>query len=305
MKKHFSFFLILFSSLILVSVAGAHEVRDSTPRIAIISAYQPEQVILLPQVENRKQTKINGITFTAGTLRNKEVLLFLSGISTVNASMSTQIALDHWNVSSIIFSGIAGGVDPSLEIGDVVIPDQWGQYLEMTFARELGNNQWGLEELFEYPYGNFGMMFPRSVDVIAKGRDDIETRFWFPADKELLRIAENAVNGLVLEQCTQDNVCMHDIPRIVIGGNGVSGSAFVDNANFRSYTFETFDAKVLDMESAQVAHVAYANQTPFLAVRSLADLAGGGSNSNEIGIFFALAANNAATVVLEIFEQLP
>ena len=47
------------------------------------------------------------------------------------------------------------------------------------------------------------------------------------------------------------------------------------NAAFRSYTFETFGARVPDMESAAVAHVAWANRVPFIAMRSLSDLAGG------------------------------
>jgi adenosylhomocysteine nucleosidase len=51
------------------------------------------------------------------------------------------------------------------------------------------------------------------------------------------------------------------------------------------------------MESAAVAHVAYANRVPFIAFRSLSDLAGGGKGENELGIFFQLAADNAAAIV--------
>ena len=61
--------------------------------------------------------------------------------------------------------------------------------------------------------------------------------------------------------------------------------------------FQTFDARVLDMESAAVAHVAYANQVPFIAFRSLSDLAGGGDSENELPVFFGIAATNAAAVV--------
>ena len=46
-----------------------------------------------------------------------------------------------------------------------------------------------------------------------------------------------------------------------------------------------------------MAHVAYTNGVPFLAFRSLSDLAGGGSGQNEVVTFFQLAANNSAKVV--------
>jgi adenosylhomocysteine nucleosidase len=85
---------------------------------------------------------------------------------------------------------------------------------------------------------------------------------------------------------------------VVPGGNGVSGSAFVDNAALREYTFKTFQANVLDMETAAIAHVAYANGVPYIAFRSLSDLAGGGDGENEMGTFLKIAADNSARVLL-------
>ena len=54
----------------------------------------------------------------------------------VTATMTRQLALDHFNIEAIVFSGIAGGVDPSLSIGDIVVPAQWGGYLNAILARE-------------------------------------------------------------------------------------------------------------------------------------------------------------------------
>ena len=121
------------------------------------------------------------------------------------------------------------------------------------------------------------MMFPRSVTVRHAGAAAPETRFWFPVDHALLAAARRAAPGVVLDRCTAQDTCLQQDPRVVVGGPGVSGGAFVDNAAFREYAFATFGARVLDMESAAVAHVAFANRVPFLAIRSLSDLAGGGT----------------------------
>lgn len=48
----------------------------------------------------------------------------------------TQRVLDHFNASHIVYSGISGGVNPSLHIGDVVVAEQWGQHLDVLMARE-------------------------------------------------------------------------------------------------------------------------------------------------------------------------
>ena len=107
--------------------------------------------------------------------------------------------------------------------------------------------------------------------------------------------ARSAVDDVVLDRCLAEGPCLQQTPRIVVGGPGVSGSVFVDNAAFREYTFKTFGARVLDMESAAVAHVSYANGVPFIAVRSLG-LAAVVTDRNQIESSWAAASNSAAVV---------
>ena len=282
----------------------AHDAQDNVRRIAVVSAFAPEMSVLRGELNSATVHSINGVKFVAGNLEGRNVVLFLSGVSVVNAAMTVQLALDHFTIDRIVFSGIAGGVDPALHIGDVVIADRWGQYLEAVFAREVEGG-WAKPPFFDYPFANFGMMFPRSVTVQRAGADAPETRFWFPVDEALLAHARTAVADVVLDRCLADGTCLQQTPKIVIGGSGVSGGAFIDNAAFRDYTFKTFGARVLDMESAAVAHVAYANNVPFLAVRSLSDLAGGGEGENQIEVFFGLAAGNSAAVVKALLRGMP
>ncbi|MDE0372064.1 MAG: 5'-methylthioadenosine/S-adenosylhomocysteine nucleosidase [Rhodospirillales bacterium] len=282
----------------------AHGARDDVPRIAVVSAFAPELTILKHDLVGAAVHMVNGVEFTTGRLEGRDVVLFLSGISMVNAAMTAQLALDHFAIERIVFSGIAGGVAPELGIGDVVVADRWGQYLETVFARETEHG-WKKPPFFEYPFGNFGMMFPRSVTVQRAGAPAPETRFWFPADPAMLAAARAAAGSVTLEHCTSEANCLQNPPEIVIGGAGVSGGAFIDNAAFRDYTFNTFRALVLDMESAAVAHVAWANEVPFIAVRSLSDLAGGNAEGNQLDIFFRLAADNATRVVRALLRALP
>ena len=51
---------------------------------------------------------IDGHRFTKGRLRGKDVVL--TNISIVNATMVTQLTLDKFRSTNIIFSGVAGGI---------------------------------------------------------------------------------------------------------------------------------------------------------------------------------------------------
>ncbi len=287
----------------VVAVANAAETLDATPRTAVMSAFQPEWAALQATLRDRKDYVVDGTTFATGTIEGKPVVLFLSGISMVNASMRTQQALDRFAVSRIVFSGIAGGIDPELSIGDVVVPAEWSEYLESVFARDAAGG-YVLPSYAEKGLANYGMIFPQPVEIARDG-GRVEKRTWFPVDPQLLAVARGVADTAVLRDCTLEKKCLTRKPRIVVGGHGVSGQAFVDNKAFREYVRATFDAEVLDMESAAVAHVAFINGTPFIAFRSLSDLAGGGEGANEMGTFIQLAADNSAAVVRAFLKVLP
>ncbi|MET0543177.1 MAG: 5'-methylthioadenosine/S-adenosylhomocysteine nucleosidase [Variovorax sp.] len=269
---------------------------DATPRIAVISAFEPELALLRSRVVGPTAFSVNGVDFTTGTLEGKPVVLFLSGISMTNAAMNTQLVLDRFAVDRIVVSGIAGGVNPALHIGDVTVASQWGSYLESLMARETAPGQFTPKPSRDpVRFPNFGMIHPGSVGV--RSAHGSERKFWFEVDPQMLAVAR-AMPPVVLADCDAAAQCLETRPRVVVGGNGVSGAAFVDNAAFREYTFATFQANVLDMETAAIGQVAYSNGVPWIAFRSLSDLAGGGKGENEIGTFFKIAADNSAKVLL-------
>jgi adenosylhomocysteine nucleosidase len=286
-------FAVLAVLLALLQPAWADRL-DATPRIAVMSAYEPEWKALKASLDEPVSYDVNGVEFVTGTLSGRKVVLFLSGISMVNATMNVQLALDRFDITGIVVSGIAGGVDPSLRIGDVTVVERWGQYLEAVFARET-DGKFQPPPWEKTPYPNFGMIFPTDVWVTRTGKRP-EQRFWFEVDPAMLAAAAK-IGAIDLKRCTATKACLDHTPHLVVGGNGVSGQVFVDNAKFREYVLETFKAHVLDMESAAVAMVAYANGVPFIAFRSLSDLAGGGEGANELHTFFQLASDNSAAVV--------
>ncbi len=280
---------------------------DAAPRVAVMTAMPTEMAALRAAASEAVEHKVGGVVFITARLEGRPVVLFMSGVSMTNAAMTTQLALERFNITAIVFSGVAGGLDPALAVGDVAVPAQWGSYMETRFLKAgpdgafipPANGSWGADLAFA-PYG---MIWPHGQVVATPAGP--EARFWFPADGGLLEVARRTAADVTLKRCTAAGQCLARQPRIVVGGNGLSASVFMDNAAFRDYLFGTFHAQAVDMETAAVAQVAYVWGVKFIAFRSLSDLAGADEGANPFSQFVMLAAENAAVTLRQFLKEMP
>ncbi|CAN5642036.1 5'-methylthioadenosine/S-adenosylhomocysteine nucleosidase [soil metagenome] len=274
---------------------------DDIPRIAVLGAMASELAALRKDLAQAAEHTVAGAAFTTGVLAGRAVVLVRCGVSMVNAAMVAQRTLDLFNVSHLMVSGCAGGVDPELKVGDVFVASQWGHYLDVVMGREGPS---GFEPASGIPsgYGNFGMIFPKAA-VVTGPDGETERRFWFPVAPAMLAAARKLAVTVVLSKGA-GAAQLDKTPRVVAGGNAVSGSAFVNNTELRDYVFATFEAGVLDCESAAVAQVAWCNGKPFVAVRGLSSLAGAGDGDKLYTAFNQLASDNAALVTMGILRGL-
>ncbi len=89
--------------------------------IGIIGAMDIEVNSFKELMTDKKTEIISGIEFVRGTLWNKSVVVAVSGVGKVNAAICTQTMCLKYSPEFIINSGVAGGLEKSLNICDVVI----------------------------------------------------------------------------------------------------------------------------------------------------------------------------------------
>ncbi len=90
-------------------------------KIAIIGAMEEEVALLRNRIHIQKQEVIANCEFTIGSFHDTEIILLKSGIGKVNAAMSTAILLERYAPDVVINTGSAGGYNPQLRVGDLVI----------------------------------------------------------------------------------------------------------------------------------------------------------------------------------------
>lgn len=79
---------------------------------------------LVQSMEIIERKHIAGNEFVIGKIAEKKVVVVYSGIGKVQAALCATILLEHFSVSSIIFSGVAGGVYSKATVGSVVLGDR-------------------------------------------------------------------------------------------------------------------------------------------------------------------------------------
>ena len=270
---------------------------------ALCAAYPPEIEALHREfgVDEKKgftRTTINGLTFWRGRYAGREIVVFRTGVSLVNAAYQLQLALDKFPITHVFFAGVAGGTDPALRIGDVVIPERWAYHDEAAYLNEDGKGGHVRPDYFKGTYENFGMIFPDDVSVAREGEEQFRKIAAFPADPALLAAARKAAPKVPPQRKAGRDVA------ISVGGTGVAGSVFLDNAPYREWIFRVWKARCLDMESTALAQVAYANRKPILIVRGLSDLAGAQHGPNPIDDNEARVSEIAARVLRAVIDEL-
>ena len=149
---------------------------EPTVNVAILGAFDEEIRLLEAKLPNPKTHTIEKLRFVTGFLNGQNVVIASTGIGKVNAAMTTTLAIEHFRPNHVIFSGVAGGLNPDLHLGDIVIAQRTSQH-------DLG-------KLASAEIENFGVRNP-----ITGKRNPV----FFPADPRLLQIAETAQESLETE----------------------------------------------------------------------------------------------------------
>ena len=89
--------------------------------IGIIGAMEQEVSALKEMMTVVRTDRKARMDFTVGQLLGKEVVVVRSGVGKVNAAVCTQILADDYKVSAVINTGVAGSLNPKIDIGDIVV----------------------------------------------------------------------------------------------------------------------------------------------------------------------------------------
>lgn len=201
-------------------------------RLGIISALAEEQEGLIEAMQDRVTVTHGMRDYTAGKLWNVDTVAVLSRIGKVAAAMTAAILVEKFEVTHIVFTGVAGSADSGVRVGDVVIAEALVQH-DMDAAP----------------------LFPR-FEVPLTGLSHL------PSDRVLSdRLAGAARKFLEATSGPQ-------LHRGLIG----SGDQFIDDATRLAALRGALPGLLaVEMEGAAVAQVCFELGIPFAVIRTISD----------------------------------
>ncbi len=261
--------------LLFLTQTAFAQLYKPEPITALLGAFDEEIKLVQQSLKDSKTQTLNGIQFVTGRIGNRNVVVAETGIGKTNAAMTTAFVLAHFRPERVLFTGIAGGVNPDLQPGDIVIARQTGyhDYHSVTFDQKPTN---------------------QTRNSVNKQPNPA----YFLADSLLLLRALAAV-----KQTRFENIPVTARPPSVSTGTVVTGDEFVNSQTRVDQLRAEHHADATEMEGAAVAQVCYQQRVPCLVIRSLSDKANSNARQDML-TFYKIAARNSAKLVVAIVESL-
>ncbi|MBS0342127.1 MAG: 5'-methylthioadenosine/adenosylhomocysteine nucleosidase [Proteobacteria bacterium] len=245
----------------------------------ILSAMAQEQTGVVAHLQDVRTERYAGREFQLGRWQDREVVLALSRIGKVAAATTAAALIERFGVSRIVFTGVAGGLHPSVRVGDTVIGTEFVQH-----------------DMDASP------IFPR-YEVPLYGRSR------FPADGVLAaclaQAAEQVLEGGALDEATRRRFGLLE-PLRIHRGLIASGDRFVSRAEEAAQLRAAIpDAMAVEMEAAAVAQVCHDHGVPFAAVRNISDCADDQAQVDFSAYIEEVAGRQASALIAALLPLLP
>ena len=242
--------------------------------IGIIAAIPQELQHLREVLRHERISETGGFRFDHGRLDEIELVVAEAGIGKVNTAMVATLLATRFAADPLVFSGVAGGLDPDLAIGDLVIATRAIQH----DAGVIEN-----ERLQTYQAGHVPFFNPTD-------------RLGYDAAPGLIGAARRALQGLQLPPLSSAAGGAGRPPRIAFG-TVLAGDQYIHCEATRERLHRQFDALAVAMEGGALAQVAERAGVRWLEIRALSDLAGQDSRFDFAAFVDEVAANSFAALV--------
>ncbi|MCM0606667.1 MAG: 5'-methylthioadenosine/adenosylhomocysteine nucleosidase [Xanthomonadaceae bacterium] len=247
--------------------------------LAIMSAMSEEINDLVSELTNKKTVTFGMRDYHTGKLWGSEVVLVFSRWGKVAAAVTTTHLISHFKATEIIFTGVAGGVSPEMNIGDIVVGT--GFYQHDMDARPIFKRH-------EIPL----------IGLTAFSSDGNVRDRLHEASKDFL---DNEFKNVISES-HRDEFSLSS-PKSLLGEIASGDQFFASSEKLQDLRERLPKVLCVEMEGAAVAQVCHEYQVPFAVVRTISDSANEHASINYQKFLSKVASQYSKGILSEFLSR--
>lgn len=245
--------------------------------IGIMGAMPEEVAHLVANLTEHKQETAGKRTYHFGNLYGIPVVVVFSRWGKVAAAATATHLLLKYKVNEIIFTGVAGAVNPELRVGDVVI----------------GNL------LYQHDMDARPLMDKYEIPLLKRKYFETSTKL-----REMAFLATQTFLSDISTDINPEDISRFHIhhPKSIYGAIA-SGDRFIAKDTDISEMMNLLpDLACVEMEGAAVAQVCYEYSIPFVVIRTISDVVGVHTESDVMAFVNAVASNYSNGIIRNLFH---
>ncbi len=239
----------------------------------------PEEIDNVVQLlSGKQQIVIAGRTYFKGTINSVETVVVVSGWGKVAAAASIATLIYKFEITELIFTGVAGAVSDELKIGDIVIGSRLVQH-----------------DMDARPF------IPQYEIPLLK-------KTFFECEQQRLSHASAAITKTLTDVSLHQLISKNELaafnittPKLYIGDIASGDQFFSDNARKKQLLKNLPGILCVEMEGAAVAQVCYENEIPFTIIRTISDVADEQSHIDFAAFIEKIAGKYSAGIIKNMY----
>ncbi len=245
-----------------------------TNKIMGIIGAMPEEVMgVVKLLSDKQEIKIGGRIYYQGNINKVKTVVVISGWGKVSAAMTISTLIHQFEISEVIFTGVAGAIQSQLNIGDIVIGASLA-YHDMDVRPLIPQFQIpSLEKVFVKTQ-------PLQIQIAKKA-------------------IENVLNNLDEYDLAKYNIIK---PTLYIGDIASGDQFFSSNEQKKRLLKNLPSVLCVEMEGAAVAHVCEEYCIPFTIIRTISDKADETSSVDFLSFIKQIASRYSIDIIKNIYS---
>lgn len=242
----------------------------------------PEEIEgVVALLSNPEVTKMGKRSYFTGQINGIETVVVFSRWGKVAAATTVATLIHEFEITELLFTGVAGAIHSDLKIGDIV----------------LG------KRLIQHDMDARPLMKQYEIPLLSKT--------YIESDKTHLEIAINAINTVIENKRLHAVIEMEDLaefnisqPRLFVGEIASGDQFFSSNEQKQNLNAQLPEVLCVEMEGAAVAQVCYEYEIPFSIIRTISDVADDNSHIDFPAFIQKISSKYAAEIIKKIFQQI-